>query len=251
MDSTNNDANNINPDTAPETAAADSGSTGKRNALDGNEAVNLAAEQSKNTAHRNIPALGLDDIPLADDTANLRQGPNLHDGLLGLLPLVGVWTGTGQAVDLATAGNGSDEDNADYAFGQQLVVSHDGENYLKFDSRIWRIDSDGNPTGADQRETGFWRISEKDEIEVTLTNSRGLVEILYGEPVNERAWSLQSASTIATEAGPAHHGPGRRMYGLMPNNNLGWVDERVAPGSTQDDVALIPYMSAELKRIAG
>lgn len=218
------------------------------NALDGNEAVNLAAEQSKNTAHRNIPALGLDEIPLPDDTANLREGPNLHDGLLGLLPLVGVWQGSGQAVADAS---GTDGDTEEYAFGQQLVISHDGENYLRFDSRIWRIDAQGNPTGADQREIGFWRISLKDEIEVTLTNSRGLVEILYGEPVNERAWQLQSATTIATETGPASHGPGKRMYGLMPNNNLGWVDERVAAGSTQDDITFIPYMSGELKRIAG
>ena len=92
---------------------------------------------------------------------------------------------------------------------------------------------------------GFWRISLKDEIEVTLTNSRGLVEVLYGEPVNERAWQITSASTIATETGPAAHGPGKRLYGLMPNNNLGWVDERVVDGE------MVPYMSAELKRVAG
>ena len=237
---------NNTPETAGTPDTPETPDAPERTALDGNAAVNLAAEQSKNTAHRNIPALGLDEIPLPDDTANLREGPNLHDGLVGLLPHVGVWQGTGQAVDLAEAGN-----HTEYAFGQQLVISHDGENYLRFDSRIWRIDSDGNAIGADQRETGFWRISLKDEIEVTLTNSRGLVEVLYGEPVNERAWQLTSASTIATETGPSTHGPGKRIYGLMPNNNLGWVDERVAPGSTQDDIAFVPYMSGELKRIAG
>lgn len=207
--------------------------------LDGNEAVNLAAEQSKATAHRNIPALGFDDMPLEADTANLRYGPSLHDGLLALLPLVGVWSGSGQANDP------SDPEGGEYAFGQQLVISHDGENYLRFESRTWRLDSDGNATGADQREVGFWRISPKDEIEVTLTNSRGLVEVLYGEPVNERAWQITSASTIATETGPAAHGPGKRLYGLMPNNNLGWVDERAVDGE------MVPYMSAELKRVAG
>ena len=207
--------------------------------LDGNEAVNLAAEQSKATAHRNIPELGFDDMPLEADTANLRFGPSLHDGLLALLPLVGVWSGSGQANDP------SDPEGGEYAFGQQLVISHDGENYLRFESRTWRLDSDGNATGADQREVGFWRISPKDEIEVTLTNSRGLVEVLYGEPVNERAWQITSASTIATETGPAAHGPGKRLYGLMPNNNLGWVDERVVDGE------MVPYMSAELKRVAG
>ena len=209
------------------------------NKLNGNDAVNLAAEQSKETAHRNIPELGFEDMPLEADTANLRYGPSLHDGLLALLPLVGVWTGSGQANDP------SDPEGEEYAFGQQLVISHDGENYLRFESRIWRLDSEGNATGADQREVGFWRISLKDEIEVTLTNSRGLVEIMYGGLVNERAWQLTSASTIATETGPAAHGPGKRLYGLMPNNNLGWVDERVVDGES------VPYMSAELKRVAG
>ena len=207
--------------------------------LDGNEAVNLAAEQSKATAHRNIPELGFDDMPLEADTANLRFGPSLHDGLLALLPLVGVWSGSGQANDP------SDPEGGEYAFGQQLVISHDGENYLRFESRTWRLDNEGNATGADQREVGFWRISLKDEIEVTLTNSRGLVEVLYGEPVNERAWQITSASTIATETGPAAHGPGKRLYGLMPNNTLRWVDERVVDGE------MVPYMSAELKRVAG
>lgn len=223
-------SDNENPvSPSPEQSAAPS------RGLDGNEAVNLAAEQSKKTAHRNIPGLGFEELALADDTANLRQGPSLHDGLLALLPLVGVWSGSGQAND-----NGEE-----YAFGQHLVVSHDGENYLRFESRTWRLDSEGNPAGADQREVGFWRISLKDEIEVTLTNSRGLVEIMYGEPVNERAWQLESASTIVTATGPASHGPGKRLYGLMPNNNLGWVDERVVDGE------LVPYMSAELKRVAG
>ncbi|SDL91757.1 protein of unknown function [Corynebacterium mycetoides] len=203
--------------------------------IDGSEAVNLAAEQSKNTAHRNIPGLGFESMPLADDTANLREGPSLHDGLLALLPLVGVWSGHGQAND-----NGDE-----YAFGQQLVISHDGENYLRVESRLWRLDADGEPQGPDQREVGFWRISAADEIEVTLTNSRGLVEILYGEPVNERAWQVTSASTIVTATGPDKHGPGKRLYGLMPNNNLGWVDERVVDGE------MTPYMSAELTRVAG
>ncbi|WP_394282256.1 FABP family protein [Corynebacterium sp.] len=203
--------------------------------LGGNEAINLAEQLSKNTAHRNIPPLDLDEIPLADDTANLRQGPSLHDGLLALLPLVGVWQGYGQAND-----NGEE-----YAFGQRLVIAHDGENYLRFDSRVWRVDSEGNSIGADQREIGFWRISLKDEIEVTLTSSRGLVEILYGEPVNDRAWQVESASTIVTATGPATHGPGKRLYGLMPDNSLGWVDERMQDGQ------LAPHMSAQLTRIAG
>lgn len=204
--------------------------------LNGNDAVNQAAEAWKDAASRNIPAVELGEVPVPDDTANLRQGPSLNDALLALLPLVGVWEGQGQAYD--TDGN-------EYAFGQQLVIAHDGEEYLTFSSRTWKLNEDGKAEGADIRETGFWRISAKDEIEMTYTSSTGIVEIFYGEPFNERAWQLESASTMVTETGPKNLGPGKRMYGLMPNNNLGWVDERMVDGEMR------PYMSAELTRIAG
>lgn len=232
-DNTNDNAAQSAPDTAADAAAAHTKNNGK---LDGNAAVNLAAEAWKDAASRNIPAINLGEVPVPDDTANLRQGPSLHDGLLGLLPLVGVWQGEGQA---------HDDTGAQFAFGQQLIIAHDGENYLSFSSRTWKLDADGTPVGPSVRETGFWRISAKDEIELTYTSSTGVVEIFYGEPFNERAWQLESASTMVTETGPRTLGPGKRMYGLMPNNNLGWVDERLVDGEMR------PYMSAELTRIAG
>ena len=201
----------------------------------GSDAVNLAAEQSESTAPRNIPELGLDKLPTNEDTANLRFGPSLNDALLGLLPLVGVWRGEGQA----------DTEAGEYAFEQQIIFSHDGGEYLMYESRIWRRDEDGNVVAVDRRETGYWHINAKDEITVTVANTAGVVEILYGEPRGDRAWQLESASTTVTEHGPADHGPGKRLYGLMPNNNLGWVDERLVDGE------LKPHMSAELRRIAG
>ncbi|MCF4007103.1 FABP family protein [Corynebacterium uropygiale] len=202
--------------------------------LDGNDAVNAAAEHSKKTAHRNIPLLG--EIPLPDDTANLRHGPNLHDGLLALLPLVGVWRGEGQA---DTVEDGS------YAFGQQLTIAHDGENYLSYESRMWRLDDDGKAAGSLDRETGFWRINDKDEIELICCHSAGAVEIFYGDLLNERAWQLETAQSLATATGTVMLGAGKRLYGLMPNNDLGWVEERSINGE------LKPRMSAQLERVVG
>lgn len=200
-----------------------------------NAAVEAAAEAAKSTAHKNVP--DFDDLPIPADTANLRLGPNLHDGLLALLPLVGVWRGQGQA-----AFPGEEE----FTFGQQLVFSHDGENLLKMESRTWRMGEDGEALDTPgRREVGFWRIDDNDEMELILTHSDGLVEIMYGNPLTERAWQLESASTMATATGPTTIGPGKRMYGLMPNNNLGWVDERLIDGE------LIPWMSAELHRVVG
>ncbi|MGN0095883.1 MAG: FABP family protein [Corynebacterium sp.] len=214
------------------------------NPISGNEAVARAEEQAKQTAGRNIPTIG--DLPVAEDTANLRQGPNLHDGLLALLPLVGVWRGEGHASPVG----GSDE----YAFGQQIVFAHDGENYISYNSRIWRLDDKGEATGQDVRETGFLRISENDDIEFLAVHSTGVVEVMYGRPRTERAWELESASTLASETGPRAFGPGKRLYGLMPNNNLGWVDERMANAADAADGGsgeLAPWMSAELSRVIG
>ncbi|TYR20872.1 FABP family protein [Corynebacterium urealyticum] len=243
-------ANNQSPDQGANTPAESTNSGPK---LDGNEAVNLAAEQSKSTADKNLPVFG--DLPIPEDTANLRFGPNLHDGLLALLPLVGVWRGRGQA-----AHPGEEE----FTFGQQLSIFHDGENRLGFESRTWKInppaaegaEADGDEASAEaagepevgellRREAGFWRIDNDDNIELLIAHSDGMIELMYGKPLTERAWQLESASTLATETGPSALGPGKRLYGLMPNNDLGWVDERLIDGE------MVPWMSAQLKRVRG
>ena len=108
-------------------------------------AVAAAIERAKVTATRNIPVF--DDLPVPADTANLREGANLNDALLALLPLVGVWRGEGE-------GRGA---GGDYRFGQQIVVSHDGGDYLNWDARSWRISDTGDYQGPDLRETGYWR----------------------------------------------------------------------------------------------
>lgn len=233
-------------------ANAQAGSNNSSGKLDGNLAVNLAAEQAKNTADKNLPIFG--DLPIPEDTANLRFGPNLHDGLLALLPLVGVWRGQGQA-----AHPGEEE----YTFGQQLSFFHDGENRLGFESRTWKIvppedgaEAEGDEAGEAKndepqvgellrREAGFWRIDNDDNIELLIAHSDGMIELMYGKPISERAWQLESASTLATETGPSALGPGKRLYGLMPNNDLGWVDERLIDGE------MVPWMSAQLKRVRG
>ncbi|KAB1502999.1 FABP family protein [Corynebacterium sp. 320] len=203
--------------------------------LNPDAALDRAAEAAKNTADKNVPDFG--DLPIPADTANLRLGPNLHDGLLALLPLIGVWRGQGQA-----AHPGEEE----FTFGQQLVFAHDGENRISFESRTWRMGEDGEPLDTPgRRETGFWRINDADEIELIITHSDGMVEILYGKPLSERAWELESASTMVTATGPAALGPGKRLYGLMPNNDLGWVDERMIDGE------MVPWQSAQLHRVVG
>src|ERR1700756_3383249 len=150
-----------------------------------NPAVAAAAERAKVTAARNIPVFS--DLPAPPDTANLREGADLNDALLALLPLVGVWRGEGE-------GRGHD---GDYRFGQQIVVSHDGGDYLVWEARSWRLDDKGDYREPGLRETGFWRFvrdpddpSESQAIELLLAHSTGYVELFYGRPLTQPSWEL-------------------------------------------------------------
>ncbi len=201
----------------------------------GNEAIADAEQRAAETADKNVPAIG--DLPLPVDTANLRLGPDLHPGLLALLPLVGVWEGEGEGYDPITG--------ADYPFGQQIVVSHDGGNYLCWQSRSWRLDDDGAYTGPDLRESGFWRIGEDDTIELLLTHAEGSIELYYGRPLNQTSWNLTTDVTIKTDTG-AHTGAAKRLYGLVPDGDLAYVEERL-----DVDGDLTPRLSAKLHRVIG
>src|SRR5258708_24627469 len=120
----------------------------RRVVTSGDDAVAAAAERAKTTAARNIPVF--DDLPLPADTANLREGANLNDALLALLPLVGVWRGEGE-------GRGP---SGDYRFGQQIVVSHDGGDYLNWEARSWRLTDTGDYEAPALRETGLCRVGD-------------------------------------------------------------------------------------------
>jgi hypothetical protein len=195
----------------------------------GDRAVAAAAERAKVTAARNIPAF--DDLPLPADTANLRKGANLNDALLALLPLVGVWRGEGE-------GRGPD---GDYRFGQQIVVSHDGGDYLNWEARSWRLD-----------DTGFWRFvpdpydpTESQTIELLLAHSSGYVELFYGRPRNQSSWELATDALARSRSGVLVGGA-KRLYGIVEGGDLGYVEERV-----DADGGLIPHLSARLARFVG
>lgn len=206
----------------------------------GDDAVAAAAERAKTTAARNIP--GFDDLPAPADTANLREGANLNDALLALLPLVGVWRGEGE-------GRGPD---GDYRFGQQIVASHDGGDYLIWEARSWRITEEGEFESASLRESGFWRFvddpgdpSESQAIELLLAHSVGYVELFYGRPLNQASWELATDALARTKSGVLVGGA-KRLYGIIEGGDLAYVEERV-----DADGGLVPHLSARLSRYIG
>lgn len=206
----------------------------------GDRALAAAAERAKSTAGRNIPVF--DDLPLPADTANLRQGAGLHDALLALLPLVGVWRGTGE-------GRGQ---HGDYRFGQQIIVSHDGGDYLNWEARSWQLTGDGVYEAPGLRETGFWRFVtdpadpiESHSIELLLAHSAGYVELFYGRPRNQSSWELATDALARSKSGVLVGGA-RRLYGIVEGGDLAYVEERV-----DADGGLVPHLSARLSRYAG
>ena len=206
----------------------------------GDRAVAAAVERAKVTAARNIPVF--EDLPVPADTANLRKGANLNDALLALLPLVGVWRGEGE-------GRGT---QGDYRFGQQIVVSHDGGDYLIWEALSWRLTESGDYERQWLRESGFWRFvddphdpSESQAIELLLAHSAGYVELFYGRPLNQSSWELATDALARTKSGMLVGGA-KRLYGIVEGGDLAYVEERV-----DADGGLVPHLSARLTRFVG
>ena len=195
--------------------------------------VPAAANAAPDAPRRNRPRF--DDLPIPDDTANLREGPDLHPLCTGLLPLIGVWRGAGEMVE-----PGAD---TPVAFGQQIVFAHDGGPFVSYDSRTWLLDGDA-VTGPGPRETGFWRPQPDGTLEVLIVHSTGLVTPFYGSARNLTSWEMETWAVVRTETAPPVE-RSTRLYGVV-RGDLAYVDEReyVADG-------MAPFASAHLSRIAG
>jgi hypothetical protein len=192
------------------------------------------ANAAPDSPRRNRPRF--DDLPVPDDTANLREGPDLHQRCLGLLPLVGVWRGTGEVVypTIEPA-----------QFGQQIVFAHDGRPFLSYEARAWILDDEGAVVRPAARETGFWRPQEDGELEVLVSHATGISELFYGRALDLRSWEIRTDAVVRTATAKdvqASH----RLYGLVEGGDLAYVDERAMTGQP-----LQPHLSARLQRIAG
>lgn len=201
----------------------------------GDEAVRVAAERAEATRARNLPQF--DDMPVPGDTANLRMGKNLHDALLAVLPLVGVWRGEGEVVYPTIDGP--------FKFGQQVTFAHDGRPFLIYEARSWLLNDAGEVIRPAARETGFWRPQPDDTIEVLLTHNTGLLELYYGKPRSQTSWEFSTDAVIRT-ATAKDVTAAQRLYGIVNNGDLAYVEERAMVGQPMQ-----PHTSAHLKRIAG
>lgn len=176
------------------------------------------------------------DLPISDETADLRDGPDLHPALLPLLPLVGSWRGTGK---------GGYPTISDFDYGQQVVFAHDGRPVLRYESRTWILDADGRAVRPSAREVGWWRPGAGDgDLEVLLAHPTGLVEVYVGRATGTARWEL-STDVVARTATAKEVAANHRLYGIV-EGTLAYAVDMAAVGQE-----LQPHLSARLERVGG
>lgn len=169
----------------------------------------------------------------APDTADLRAGAPIHDALLALLPLVGHWRGDGAGV-LASSG-------AQFRYGQQIAIVHDGRPFLAYESRSWLLDEDGSVLRQAWRESGFWRPGPgPDDVELVVASNTGQALVFAGTAGDQR-WDL---ATVSAEHAPsAKDVDGERRLYAIRGDQLVYATE-LAWGGTP----FTPHLNAALTR---
>ena len=175
-----------------------------------------------------------------EDTHDLRTGADLHPALLGLLPFVGLWRGRGQ---------GGFPAEADYDFGQEVRISHDGRPFLRYEARSWLLDDESKPAGEWITESGFWRPvlvdgRPGDEMEATIITPEGTAELYVGKTIGPTRLEMAADAVAYTPTGQ-HLTGAQRLFGIVDAALL------YAHEMAIDDSGLRPHMSARLLRIGG
>jgi Domain of unknown function (DUF1794). len=173
------------------------------------------------------------------ESHDLRQGPELHPALLGLLPFVGVWRGRGGGEYPTIQG---------FGYAQEIRFSHDGRPFLFYESRAWLLEDDGTPIRPAFREVGWWRpvMAEgkaTDELEVLLTAPTGVMELYVGQ-VDGLKVELVTDAVVRTVTAK-EVSAGQRLYGIVEGALL-YAHEMAAVGQP-----MTPHLSAKLLRVAG
>lgn len=168
----------------------------------------------------------------ARDTADLRVGAPIHDALLALLPLVGVWTG---------GGTGIAPDGEHFSFGQRLRFVHDGRPFLVYESSAWLVDEAGEMIRPAWRESGFWRVGAgPDDLEVVLASNTGEA-LVYTGRAGDRSWEISTTSAQGTATAKVIDTE-LRSYALI-DSDLAYVSELAPHGRP-----LAPHLNARLAR---
>ncbi len=160
----------------------------------------------------------------------------LHTDLAPLAWLVGRWAGAG-VVGYPTMES--------VRFGQEVVCSHDGRRFLRWESRSWLLDDDGNQVRPLATELGFWRpvpdTGDGTNMELLLTHPTGFLELYAGTA--EAAKVELATDGVMRSPDAKEYTAAKRLYGYV-DSNLMWVMDMAAVGQPMQS-----HLSAELKRV--
>jgi THAP4-like, heme-binding beta-barrel domain len=159
---------------------------------------------------------------------------DLHPRNVPLAFLLGTWEGAGVA---------DFPDIEKCNFGQEVVFSHDGRDFLEYTSHTWVLDKDGKKVRPLETESGFWRIDGNRNIQTVMSRDSGVIEVWYGELADGKPQIDLATDAVARLPEAPAYSAGKRLYGLVDGDLL-WVFEKATP-----QVPLRPYMSAHLKKV--
>jgi hypothetical protein len=128
-------------------------------------------------------------------------------------------------------------------FEQELSFTTDGRPFLRYESRSWLVDDDGERIRPAQTETGFWRMGEKErDVEVVLASPNGIAEVYDGEVVFRKV-EIRTIGIGRTPTAKEVLGL-HRLYGIVEDGDLAYASDMKAVG--QD---LQAHFSARLKKV--
>ena len=159
---------------------------------------------------------------------------NLHPELMPLAWLVGTWRGKGR---------GEYPNIEGFQFAQEVSFNHDGRAFLNYFSRSWIIDENDEIIRPAASEVGFWRIKEKNVLEVLLAHNTGIAEgwvgLVQGAKIQlamDQGYSSPTAKIVTA---------GSRLYGLVEGELFTSYD-MAAQGQT-----LQAHLWSSLERASG
>ena len=148
----------------------------------------------------------------------------INPALVGLAWLIGHWEGTGYGHQPA----GEAEQ-----FTVTVDFSENGADYLHYIMQWFATDDHGRPLRALGMETGFWRPTGDQEVEVVIAHPQGVAEVYLGR-IEGAKIELRTDLVARTANAVVPVTGGHRLYGnvesdLMFAYDRGTADSQIEP----------------------
>ncbi|GLF93248.1 nitrobindin family protein [Streptomyces yaizuensis] len=164
------------------------------------------------------------------------EAPEPHPLLAPVAGLLGTWTGRGRGEYPTIA--------EPFTYEQEVVFSHDGRPFLRYEARAWLLDADGAPLRPAARESGWWRLQPDGRVEALITQPTGIAEISVGRAGGGTVDLTSHEVALAPTAKKVD--ASRRRYTFTDDGALDFAHELAAVG-----LPLQHHLSARLRRAGG